>query len=41
MIEAPTRIEPCGVEEMIPEPEADGHRYLKIPLNRFEPRGDA
>lgn len=24
-----------------PEPEADGHRYLKIPLDRFEPRGDA
>ncbi len=23
-----------------PEPETDGHRYLKIPLDRFEPRGD-
>jgi glyoxylase-like metal-dependent hydrolase (beta-lactamase superfamily II) len=25
----------------LPEPEADGNRYLKIPLDRFEPRGDA
>lgn len=24
-----------------PEPEADGHRYLKLPLDRFQPRGDA
>ena len=22
----------------LPEPEADGHRYLRIPLDRFEPR---